>query len=532
MGINSVVRISSDKASHYTMSSINASDYDYGMNWFYANFKIPLPVINRFSLTRNMSVDTEKIIEDKYNKESALNKQSLLPLSVRYIDKSGNYYIERPPFKIKINYKNSRAMLNGTVVDDLEIWIPWTLMIIPHSFSLNFDPSSVCLFYSNEQLSSTKTHYVRSLFPNSYENNSICWSQSFQKLISTDNTRDDLSSFDLTYWHSMILNDYMMGGWNNDLQSSSLNNITQHFYHRLSFYADNLRERKGMTPKEAEEYIFKKYPSLYRYIHMEKFPELSQKVRSILMNKFHLPKNAACMLTDLSYVPSGRKRRDNYDHVVGYAYCKLLAFFSVCSLSETLDFYSDVSSYLLEFSPNSIYGRYTYSFSKIISDYNRDFTYERASSNYPILLPFTSLTNNNIDLLSSSASSYKNLKIYYTVEDIDLKDLENYYNRRTIPYRDIFDVFKVDPQVFFFLVDDYINKTNSDTLYLKINAKKNDISVVDKQYFANVVSDISLQIKESLEKSKLKKKKNRYYVDHSSYIDTEEKILNSLNISN
>ena len=533
MNTDSVVRINSDKASHYSLSSFGTGHYDYSMSWFYAHHKEPLPVISRFVVTKNMSLHTEQMLHDQYIQQSDCKQKNLFPLSVRYIDTSGNYYVERPPFKVKINYKNARAAYKGVVVDDLEIWIPWTLMVIPQSFSRTFDPNSVCIFYSSEPLKSTKSRYMHSLLPNSYESGAVCWSQSFQKLISTDNTRDNLHSFDLTYWHSMILNDYMMGGWNNDLQSSSLNCITPYFDSRQTNYADILRLEKDMNPQEAEQYICKKYPNLYRYMHMEKFPELSQKVFSVLINKFKLNKDVCSMLTDLSYVPSGRRRRINYDDNVGYTYSKFLAFLSVISLSETLDFYSDVSLYLSEYSKNTSYSRYTHSFSKILSEYNKNFNQEGYSS-YPILLPFTSLTKNNIDLLSSSTAFYKVMKIYYLVEGLNQLDMENYCDKRRIPYRDIFDIFKVRPESFFDLVDDFSTKSTEDTLYIKIDMNTRSLSVVDKQYFVQAISNLSLIIKEKLEESKTKKKKKRdsYYFSRFEYIDTEEKILNALSISN
>jgi len=60
------------------------------------------------------------------------------------------------------------------------------------------------------------------------------------------------------------------------------------------------------------------------------------------------------------------------------------------------------------------------------------------------------------------------------------------------------------------------------------------LSVVDKQYFVQAISNLSLIIKEKLEESKTKKKKKRdsYYFSRFEYIDTEEKILNALSISN
>jgi hypothetical protein len=515
----------------YSLGSGSISNYDYALRWYIDLFEEPLPLITSFTMSRNMSFNTNDVLENQYNKIcSSTNSNNLLPLSVRYVDKFGSYCIERPPFKVKINYKNARAAYNGTVVDDLEIWVPWTLMIIPSTFSLDFDPTNIGLYYSSEPLDSKRDQYINSLLPNTYAHGGICWSQSFQKLISMDKSRDDSSSFDFTYWHSMILNDYMMGGWNNDLQSANLNAITQHQYSHSSTYNTLFRRLKSIdTDEECEAYLLNKYPFLHKYIHMEKYPDLQDKVRGILINKFHIYKNYADMLTDFNYVIPNRKKKPKYDEAVGHTYSKLLAFLSVCSLSDTLQFYSNVSGYLSEL--NTSFNRYTHSFSRILSEYKSNFGGSLEGSKYPIMLPFTSLSKNNVDLVASSTSCYKSLTVYYAIDNITLSKLNNYMRQRTIPSRDIFKIFNVDPNVFFPLIDDYMNNSNKNKIYIKIDSTNDQLSIVDKKYFIDLSDNTAVKIQQKIAEYSRRKSKNRYCQDYLGYVDTKEKILDSLNIS-
>jgi hypothetical protein len=510
----SVVRINPDKALHYTIGSSSYSNYDYALRWFVDTYDETLPPINRFTLSRNLSVSTDDLLDNQQKCTAISRQNSLFPLSVRYIDKYGNHYVERPPFKIKINYKNARAAFKGTIVDDIEIWIPWTLMVIPSSFSLNYSPDSIRIYYSSEPLSSTKTQYLHSLLPNTYASGSICWSHSFQKLISMDNTRDTFSSFDMTYWHSMIINDYMMGGWNNDLHSQTLASITQHAYSNVSSYRTLLSYSKDMDDNQAEDYLLNKYPALHKYIHMEKYPDLCEKVRGILINKFDIYKNYANVLTDFNYTIPNRKRRPKYDEAIGHMYSKLFAFLSVSSLSETLQFYSDVSGYNNEFNSGDAH-RSTFSFSKILSNYKSEISVDNryfTEASYPILLPFTSLTKNNVELLASSTACYKNINVYYAVLNIPLQKLRSNQGQSFSTGSDFFRMYKVDPNVFFPLIDNYMDQNKDTSIYLTIDYASNELSIVDKEFFVNIISNAASLIKEKLDAIVGKKSMNRYSV--------------------
>jgi len=268
-------------------------------------------------------VPTELIFDQQDYNLQMRSKRHILPMAVRYVDKSQSYYIERPPCRINVKYKNARASHSAPEVEDLFIWVPWTITIIPVTFINKYDPSDVRIYYSHSALSSSAQMYINSLFPNTHSDSKICWSGSFSNLLSHVKDQSDFSTFDYRYWHSMLFNDYMLGGWNNDLTSKPLYALSGRV---------NSGEAVPFNQISEEDYKLK-YPLIDMYRNPKSYPEFYDKLISVVVKKFGFSRSKA--LDVVSNVV--------FDYYVSnYDYVKLLSFMSLLSLEETLSFYKQI----------------------------------------------------------------------------------------------------------------------------------------------------------------------------------------------
>jgi hypothetical protein len=131
--------------------------------------------------------------------------KDIFPIAVRYITNNGEYIIERPPFKAKVDFR-----VNGSnkVSQEVEFWVPWTLTVI--------DPQQINktrIYFGSKQLSSNDDLYISSTLPNSFASGGICFGGS----LNTDEITQATNEFELRQLYSLILNEYMTGGWNIDL---------------------------------------------------------------------------------------------------------------------------------------------------------------------------------------------------------------------------------------------------------------------------------------------------------------------------
>lgn len=523
-----IIKITPDEVASYQITSGVHSDYTYATRWYHAAFEEYLPVISSFRIVKNFSVPTDEFEKNQIQSQKLLSNPNILPLSVRYIDEFGSYYIERPPFKVKINYKNARAMYSGPVVDDLEIWIPWTLMVIPASFYNHFDPTHVRMYYSHKPLQSLEDNYLYSFLPNAYSHGAICWSQSFQKLISLDQTKNQISSFDATYWHSMIINDYMMGGWNNDLQSRNTSHL---FQHGISLsYLNN-------TSFNDEQSLLNAVPMIHKYIHMEKYPDLCSKINGMLINKFGYSKEQADYITnfDSLLLRSTRRRRgtnaNNDQH--GYEYSKILSFFSTLSLSETLEFYSQHEKYLKSASRSDRYSFYntSISFEDIIAETSKEI--DIRPEEIPLNLPISSVTKDNIEMFELSSSNYKSILFYFVLVNtgaVQRRKIHEYSHYPSSLISQLFSEFNIDISQFLNLLDNSEDIAKNGKIYVSVDAKTSQIAIHDKKYFSDLFSTIAQSITEKVQqyellpKSSADRKRYERYSYHVQSINLDDQV--------
>lgn len=179
-----VQKIAEDPLSPYCGNVINTN---------YVPLAIRIDVRTSFSTsTRDFFAANQKI-----NSPEKIN--NIYPIAVRYISKSGVYFIERPPFKMNISFGGGSKPIHTS------IWIPWSIFVLNPNAHLNAK-----LFFSNVPLSKMEDKYVPAYTPNIYPDGRICMSGSLNSM-PTEVLED------IRHLYSYIYNEYMNGGWNNDL---------------------------------------------------------------------------------------------------------------------------------------------------------------------------------------------------------------------------------------------------------------------------------------------------------------------------
>lgn len=467
------------------------------------------------------SVPTESILECQNELAESHSDLHVLPMAVRYISKSGYYYIERPPFKINVSYKNARAYSQADQTQDLSIWIPWTITVLPPSFINRYDPNDVKIFYSNQSLKDLKSNYLTSFLPNSHTDGRVCWSSSFTTLTSGDKIKDESSSFDFRYWHSMLFNDYMLGGWNNDLTSKSLLFITNRDNRIYSQrYFDQMKDIDYKT----------KYPLLHKYRETDKYPDLFNSLVSVVIDKFNVSRKKAIKVISKD---SGNfdSSNDNYD------FMKFFSFMSILSLEETLSFYSEVINIYDQVKKtlkrrDHYYGAndvnyYLSSFSDILGissvedecSINEDRFYSLGLPlNYPLVKTISG--KNPKFPLEKASSFYKNVKIVFALQNISSKQNllldhgHDYYNWDDIIYFFNKEKYNINP---FYSFLNTLKNSDQTFIFIKVDCSNKTYEFFNQQDYLTYIDSFKAKALENIS-TVVKTKSNKHLLDSVSNI--------------
>lgn len=167
---------------------------------------VNIPIDFSFNIQEAAKIDATHFTDLINSFHSNNIPETLYPTAVRYITSSGYYIIERPPFKTAVDFR-----VNGKskITQKAEIWVPWTLTAINKKH-----PGDTRIFFGHEPLKDfSNSKYIASTLPNSYIDGRICFGTS----LSNENIDQALNNNDINYLYSLILNEYMSGGWNIDL---------------------------------------------------------------------------------------------------------------------------------------------------------------------------------------------------------------------------------------------------------------------------------------------------------------------------
>jgi len=457
-----------------------SNEYRNVKEFYYERNRTVLPAVFRLTIDTAAKAQTRYVNNDRSLKSSNVNPDNLYPIAVRYIGVNNVYVIERPPFKVSVDFKNARAAYDQDRISPVEIWIPWTVMILPWNDIIAGDPSSVRLFFNDGPIQSLEDKLIPGYLPNSYSDGRICWSNSFNNLLSQLNVSGP-QSVDINYLYSSILNDYMMGGWNTDLNFS---------YQALQYsnsYVINALHEKDQFPMIS---LFHNSLSID--------PTFAQKLRSTIEQKFGFTKRKS-----LSFVDGSILRDSNNHQVSRNIFIKLFAFMSSISLSDTLAFVSEIK----EAMPNK----------KTVQDLADNDVLHYHNSPDAVLLNAAAVpvkqtcVENSIEVEYTSINAYVVYKktyapgshIHYGVKyGTDLENilaLDNNGELYELLYLEIYKLsknqhmFKEDPNKSFVIVIDGDNRT---------------LSIYDESYLSEVFSEVAATIKANI--AELTANKNSY----------------------
>lgn len=298
-----------------------SEEYCYVKDSYYHNTRNIIPSVFNLFIDNSYQVPTRYIDHERSIKSTTFNPNSLYPIAVRYVSNDNVYVIERPPFRLSVDFKNSRAAYDSPKIKPVEIWIPWTVMVLPWNQVVNGEPSNLRLYFNDGPIQSLDDCVVAPYLPNSYSDGRICWSNSFSNLLSQLNTTGP-DSVDVNYLYSSILNDYLMGGWNTDLN----------FHYRYLQYRDSSTFDNLLSSRTL--------PMVSSFIDTLNInPNLAQNMRSVLEREFGLTKRRSLSFVDGSVIKDKNNTVCSKD-----IYLKLFAFMSSISLSDTLSFVSELKT--------------------------------------------------------------------------------------------------------------------------------------------------------------------------------------------
>jgi hypothetical protein len=450
-----------------------SNEYRNVKEFYYERNRTVLPAVFRLTIDTAAKAQTRYVNNDRSLKSSNVNPDNLYPIAVRYIGVNNVYVIERPPFKVSVDFKNARASYSQDPISPVEIWIPWTVMILPWNDIIAGDPSTVRLFFNDGPIESLEDKLIPGYLPNSYSDGRICWSNSFNNLLSQLNVSGP-QSVDINYLYSSILNDYMMGGWNTDLNFS---------YQALQYsnsYAINALQEKDQFPMIS---LFHNSSSID--------PAFAQKLRSIIEQKFGFTKRKS-----LSFVDGSIIRDSNNNQASRNIFIKLFAFMSSISLSDTLAFVSEIKKAM----PNKKTVQ-DLADNNVLHYYNNPDTILLNAAAIPVK---QTCVENSIEVEYTSINAYAVYKktynpgshIHYGIKyGTDLENilaLDNNGELYELLYLEMYKLsknqhmFKEDPNKSFVIVIDGDNRT---------------LSIYDESYLSELFSEVAATIKANIAES-------------------------------
>lgn len=314
------------------------------------------PLLIHATSANALSIKTEKLMQDTSNRVFSEDHENIYPIAIRYITNNGWYFIERPPFQVNVDLKLAPGSSSSkNRLSSFKVWVPWTISVI------NPKASSFRIFFSDSPLSSLDSVYLPTFLPNSYEDGSICFSNS---LSSYD--IHDISHTDIKRLYSIMFNEYVSGGWNLDLTAN---------IHRYTKIIKTIYQQLSEEDKTSS--------SIYKFLNVD-IDQIKKAIPHLSNNKIH-------NLISQNFLNS-------FTNEIPY----MLIAFSTFTLEETLDFYRQIiQSMTPDYFPNS-------SFRSIVDKVKDNSTHTFVSSytSFPVNFYSTYMHENN-----HSSYSYRKFSI-------------------------------------------------------------------------------------------------------------------------
>ena len=216
------------------------------------------------------SVSNKDFYALKNKNLSNYSKDFVYPMAVRYISSKNTYVIERPPFKLNIDYRQGTAYSNAGKFPELSMWVPWTVMVFNGSEIASGEFNNVKLYFNDGPIQSLDDILINSFYPNSYSDARICYSGSLSDFNNVLSLRE-FENGNISYIYNYIFNNYMMGGWNSDLDSY----LPTKFYRAIA-------ANKGSQPPVP----CKSFPMLELFVDPKQDEELYKKIANSVPKVF------------------------------------------------------------------------------------------------------------------------------------------------------------------------------------------------------------------------------------------------------
>ena len=320
------------------------------------------PLLIHATSANVLSIKTEKLMQDTSKEVFSEDHENIYPIAIRYITNNGWYFIERPPFQVNVDLKLAPGSSRSTNrLSSFKVWVPWTISVINPKVT-----SSFRIFFSDSPLSSLDSVYLPTFLPNSYEDGSICFSNSLRSY-----DINDISHTDIKRLYSIMFNEYVSGGWNLDLTGN---------IHRYTTLINRIDQRLSEEDKTSS--------SIYKFLNVS----LDQ-IKKVIP---HLSNNKIQNLISQNFLNS-------FTNELPY----MLVAMSTLTLEETLDFYRQIiQSMTPDYFPNS-------SFRSIVDRVKDNSTHSFVSpyTSFPVNF-YSKYINENIH------SSYSYRKFSIIISDI------------------------------------------------------------------------------------------------------------------
>lgn len=188
----------------------------------YGNHTQLSPTENYLYYTSYVTSPHASYLQDAAKLFFDINNFNLYPMAVRYTQPQlGFYVIERPPFKLRLDFSNTKSYRSRKqikLLDGCEIWVPWTVSVIclntsvlniVERFSTGF---SFSLYFNDGPLSSFDDLLLNTYLPNA-SSGYVCLGQDALKISQLiKENPSDISSI-----YNQAFADYF-AGWNSDLE--------------------------------------------------------------------------------------------------------------------------------------------------------------------------------------------------------------------------------------------------------------------------------------------------------------------------
>jgi hypothetical protein len=439
----------SDHTRIYTIEASQPYAYSEFTDWIrhYDSARYVPPYLEKVAFQEMIQIPTPRLYSIKKVRSFERYKDFVYPMAVRYISQNNTYVIERPPFELEVDFRMGGAHSGHPKMPAVKIWIPWTVMIFKANSFVTGSFSDVQLFLNSGPIESLDDQLIPCLYPNSYSNSKICFSAS----LSDFNDVLDLEEFEkgnIGYIYNYIFNNYMMGGWNADLEQNLV---------RIRYMKNN-----------------KNYPITNLFLNPSSDKDFYSKLSSVFSKEF-FSKIKRFYKEDFELNRSRISREKLYTRNFG--------IFSAFTLEQKINFIKEIQTYN---SLNKIDG---YKLSNLIEEHERRSHCETSASGVSSILKLTD---------SSIQYTYKsNVFDFYFVR-----------NRTMISrHESIFQ--QIPPQQLALiqrqLIDFMANRSENEQIAFVYDLTDNTYEVIinynDREFISEIYNTILAHCKERLEET-------------------------------